>query len=583
MPATPQSQRRHNIECSEQRPHCKWLKEHFGGITMRIGFIGSARIKLMELVAFAAAIGAMPIASHAQPPYGGNGPTSGGPVQAIYMESSGRSMGQQSSYTDSYGNPLIVPASYCQQCGGRGCGACCGGYNGCNGGCYGGCNGCNGGGNCGPGHGHGHGGGFNSCTPMGCGGTDPPIGYDLMNDVGIEGDLVDQRGPHYFDIRAEAVYLNRDVTFEESIDLTSLNVGNTIVLNTNQLEFDEQAGFRIIGRYDICPLAVVEFGYTGIFGWEDSASVTDPTNNLYSLWSRPAPGTGLFGTDPVGVNIAGRPESRIGAGVEAQHLRWTRICNRLKSATADTGSVTCHGFPARCWPASATRGWTTNFEFRTQGSEPATNDPGGPLAALRYNEECENNLAGFQTGGDIWICLCQGLRFGSEAKGRLVQQPLHAGRTKSRPRRSAPRRRRCSRSLTAITPRSSAKAASTWWQTFCRACRCESVTRCCSSIRSCWPAIISTRLRRTETKARACRSSTNDGAVVLPRCPRRLRIYLVSNVVIVSTCASRSPDLAGGRPQVSTLERKTCVQSGSRRLARTKVTIRTSYSGIRAS
>ena len=35
---------------------------------------------------------------------------------------------------------------------------------------------------------------------------------------------------------------------------------------------------------------------------------------------------------------------------------------------------------------------------------------------MEYNEDCDNNLAGFQTGGDIWISLCQGLRIGTEGK-----------------------------------------------------------------------------------------------------------------------------------------------------------------------
>ena len=54
---------------------------------------------------------------------------------------------------------------------------------------------------------------FTGPMPMGEGGTCPPVGYDLMGDVGIEGPLVDQRGPYYFDVRAEAVYLERDETF----------------------------------------------------------------------------------------------------------------------------------------------------------------------------------------------------------------------------------------------------------------------------------------------------------------------------------------------------------------------------------
>ena len=141
---------------------------------------------------------------------------------------------------------------------------------------------------------------------MGCGGSDPAVGYDLMNDTGIEGDLHDQRGPHYWDFRAEAVFLNRDDTFNDNIEFTSLNVGNTVVLSSNQLDFDSQTGFRVMGRYDICPLAVFEFGYTGIFDYEASAQALDPggaPGNLFSLFSRPAPGTGQFGVNPATVTL----------------------------------------------------------------------------------------------------------------------------------------------------------------------------------------------------------------------------------------------------------------------------------------
>ena len=86
-----------------------------------------------------------------------------------------------------------------------------------------------------------------------------------------------------------------------------------IVLSSNQLDFDDQGGFRVIGRYDICPLSVFEFGYTGVFGWEDSARFDDPggaPGNLFSLWSRPAPGTDMFGVNPPTVTLP---------------RRWTRI------------------------------------------------------------------------------------------------------------------------------------------------------------------------------------------------------------------------------------------------------------------
>jgi hypothetical protein len=363
---------------------------------MSIGLFARTRTGFLRIAATAFACAALTIQSQAQP------------RQALYTSPAGPANdGAAPMYSDAYGNPLVMPASYCQPCGGD-CGCYGGGYGGCNScGCNGGCYG--------PGC---AGGGFNGCMPMGAGGTDPPIGYDLMNDVGVEGAAFDQRGPHYFDIRAEAVYYKRDKTFNQSIDFTSQNVGNTIVLSSEELEFDWEPGFRIIGRYDICPLAVIEFGYMGIYSWETSAVANDPTNNLFSLWSRPAPGAGLFGVDPVGVNLPGGPNP------ESERASQHRI-------SLDSDLQTAEISYRRYWLGHSTRisgTWLAGFrytrlddefQFRTQGSEPATNAPLGPLAALRYDEDCENNLAGFQAGGDIWLSLCQGLRVGSEAKAGI--------------------------------------------------------------------------------------------------------------------------------------------------------------------
>ena len=54
-----------------------------------------------------------------------------------------------------------------------------------------------------------------------------------------------------------------------------------------------------------------------------------------------------------------------------------------------------------------------DFKFNTFGSEPAI---GGGLAHASYNTRTENNLAGFQAGGDIWVHIWQGFRIGAEGK-----------------------------------------------------------------------------------------------------------------------------------------------------------------------
>jgi hypothetical protein len=254
-------------------------------------------------------------------------------------------------------------------------------------------------------------GSFTGPYPMGQGGTCPPNGYDLMNDVGMEGHQIDQRGPHYFDVRAEAVYLGRDDTFGRDIIFTVEDVGGDVRLSSNDLEYNEEVGFRVIGRYDICPLAVFEFGYTGIYTFEDAASFTDPDAVFPDLFSPFSD----FGNDPAIVSNPGGPMP------ESERARTHSISIESDLQTAELSY-------RRYWVGWVPRISGTllagfrytkleeGFDFRSQGSEPATLQPLGPLAALHYAVDADNDLAGGQVGGDIWIGLMQGLRIGSEGK-----------------------------------------------------------------------------------------------------------------------------------------------------------------------
>ncbi|HEX5471704.1 MAG TPA: BBP7 family outer membrane beta-barrel protein [Lacipirellulaceae bacterium] len=323
--------------------------------------------------------------------------------QAIYMAPAERANSTAAQrFVDANGNPLIVPAGYGESCGDGSYGSC---------GPYGQCAACGDGSGAGPMCG----GGYMGPCPMGAGGTDPPVGDDLMNDTGIAGDLVDQRGPHYFDIRAETVFMQRDKSFDKHVDFTSENVGNTVVLSSNQLDIDDTHwGFRLMGRYDICPMSVVEFGYMGIYDWNDSASVVDPTNNLYSLFSRPAPGTGLFGTSPAGVNIVGGPNPE----TERAHEQSISLTSDLQTAEISYRRYWLGYIPRVSGTLLAGFRYTRvneDFQFASQGSEPVPPTT-TPLASLKYLENCNNDLAGLQTGGDVWVSLMQGLRIGSEGK-----------------------------------------------------------------------------------------------------------------------------------------------------------------------
>jgi hypothetical protein len=243
----------------------------------------------------------------------------------------------------------------------------------------------------------------------------------------MEGFLIDQRGPHYFDVRAEAVYLTRDETFGENVIFTTENVGNPITdpsiirLFSDQLDYNWQPGFRVMGRIDVCPLAVVELGYTGIFDFEDSESFTDTTGgaSLFSLFSN-------FGQPP----FNGAPANVTGAAGVNQ-LPLTEQA-RTQTLSIESDLLTAEISYRRYW-----LGWTPRisgtllagfrytklneeFRFNSVGSQPPLPPPIiATPAGLTYSVDTDNDLSGFQFGGDMWVGLMQGLRIGAEGKAGL--------------------------------------------------------------------------------------------------------------------------------------------------------------------
>jgi hypothetical protein len=259
--------------------------------------------------------------------------------------------------------------------------------------------------------------GFTGPMPMGDGGTSPPVGYDLMNDAGMEGYLVDQRGPHYFDVRAEVVYLKREEdAFGPDVDFSQEDLNGPIVLSSSDLEYEWEPGFRILGRMDCGPLSVVEFGYMGIYSYEDEATFEDPDGTLFSLFSANVPGEPPFGVNPIDVSDPGGPLPFTERAIEHS----IAIESTLQTAEISYRRYWVGYLPRISGTLLAGFRYTRlgeEFEFNTIGTPNV--DPQFDNPNFSYDIDAENNLAGFQAGGDIWVGLMQGVRIGAEGKAGI--------------------------------------------------------------------------------------------------------------------------------------------------------------------
>lgn len=138
------------------------------------------------------------------------------------------------AYMDVHGNPIVMPASYCEP------------------GAYGQM--CPDGGGCG---------GYADEGYADFGGASSP----------------DQCGPHYFDIAVAAVGLASEDAFQDVPALASIGVAGPLILDPGALNDNVEPGWQIAARLDFGPLSVLEATYMGLYdlGFNDQVVSTEVT------------------------------------------------------------------------------------------------------------------------------------------------------------------------------------------------------------------------------------------------------------------------------------------------------------------
>lgn len=260
------------------------------------------------------------------------------------------------AYMDAHGQPIVLQASYCQSCPG----------------------------------------GYGDCGP---GGYVDQMGGDPMA-VDFGGCGFDQCGPHYFDVSTDVVFLQGEDLFQGVAPFGSIGIAGPLVLDPESDFGEYEPGWQIAFRYDLGPLSVLEATYMGLYdiSFKDQVNggVLDPNNPfvLFSPYSDYGTGTLIDGIDN---GVVYRIDYQ--ADLQSTEFSYRRYWLGHHPCISGTYLLGARYFR-----------FTDDFVFNSQALVLPTIE----TAALFWSGE--NDLVGFQFGGDAWACVRQGLRIGCEGK-----------------------------------------------------------------------------------------------------------------------------------------------------------------------
>jgi hypothetical protein len=197
--------------------------------------------------------------------------------------------------------------------------------------------------------------------------------------------------PRWYDLHVEWLYWTRDNTSD--LALATEGVLGPVVLNTGDLDFQEQSGVRVTGAYLIGPASALEATYFGTANWADSETVTS-NDNLYSIF-------GGYGADTFDAfpEVAGSELSSVAISTELDNGE-LNLRHRAVSANCLIHSSFLVG-------ARYLRLRDDMIYF----TETNTVDFQG---TLDYGVKADNDLVGAQVGTDLYICITPRLKVGAE-------------------------------------------------------------------------------------------------------------------------------------------------------------------------
>lgn len=196
----------------------------------------------------------------------------------------------------------------------------------------------------------------------------------------------------WYDISADWIYLKRD-DVGDSQPFTSEGLAGPIVLDSDDLNFDEASGVRASAAVMLGAGNNLEATYIGAANWAAAAQVTG-NDNLFSVMSEfgVAPFNGFDDTDRARLHRIEYSSSFDTIGLNYRQ-RWVAPNARVQGS----------------WLVGV-RYMYLDEDFRYLTEAPA--NPG----SMDYLVNTTNSMTGPQIGGDLWVCIMPGLKIGGEGR-----------------------------------------------------------------------------------------------------------------------------------------------------------------------
>jgi Putative beta barrel porin-7 (BBP7) len=239
-----------------------------------------------------------------------------------------------------------------------------------------------------------------------------------MHSAGLLGDVFGLVAPYpdggcaavrWYDVAIDYMALRREDAGRR-VDFASSGISGPIVLDTTDLDFDNESSFRFSAMFQWGAGSNIEFTYYGLFFWDSTASVSDPNNLLFSPFSE-------FGTNP----LNGFPETDQAnfASIDYESSFDSFEVNFRQRWMAPN----CR-YQGSCIYGVRYFKLDEDFNYFTQSTipgDPAADPPTlDTIASASNNINVHNNMVGIQIGGDLWMCILPGLRIGAEGKAAVL-------------------------------------------------------------------------------------------------------------------------------------------------------------------